>query len=121
MTTRLALAAAFALMPLAVLPAGAEEAAAVTKEAVCGYEAQVMAAVQKARLDKVAQENVADHIAAGPVTWPEQYNAAIPGMVDYIYQVTRGDLKKNDFGAIWNQQCLDMWDQRQEMIKQLKN
>ncbi|GHG90389.1 hypothetical protein [Pseudodonghicola xiamenensis] len=118
MTIRLTFAAA-ALAAMTALPAAAN--APVTKEEACGYEAQVMAAVQKARLDKVAQDKVAEHLVASSHAWPEQYNAAIPGMVDYIYQMKRRDLKANDFGAIWNQQCIDMWDQRQQMIKQLNN
>lgn len=116
MTTRLALV--FALLAAPALAAGSQTD---EREEVCGYEAQVMTAVQQARLDNVAQDKVVAHIAAGTPAWPENYSAAIPGMVDYIYQLRRRDLKNNDFGAIWKQQCLDMWEQRQQMIKQLKN
>lgn len=112
MTIRLAL-----VLALMAAPALAAE----DREETCGYEAQVMTAVQQARMDRVAQGDVAAHITASAPAWPERFNAAIPGMVDYIYQMRRRDLKDNDFGAIWKQQCLDMWDQRQEMIKQLQN
>ncbi|MDK3019470.1 hypothetical protein [Pseudodonghicola flavimaris] len=101
------------------LPALAEQE--LSKEESCGYEGQVMAAVQQARLDRVAQDKVAAHIAAGNPGWPAQFNAAIPGMADYIYQLRRKDLRGNDFGAIWKDQCIAVWDQRQEMIKQLNN
>lgn len=112
MIIRLALAAA-----LLATPAVAED----SKEDACGYEAQVMAAVQQARLDRVKQADVAGHIAASDPTWPQNYNAAIPQMVDYIYQLKRRDVKANDFGEIWLQQCLATWDQRQEMLKDMKN
>lgn len=116
MTARFTLVLALLTASLAA-PAMAEE----SKEESCAYEAQVMSAVQQARLDNVARDKVAGHIAASSPAWPERYNAAIPGLVDYVYQLKRRDLRQNDFGAIWNQQCVDMWDQRQEMIKNLKN
>jgi len=91
------------------------------KEVACGYEAQVMAAVQTARLDRVKKQDVAAHIAASDPQWPESYNRAIPNLVEYVYQQKRRDLKKIDLGQVWLEQCLATWDQRQEMLQQLKN
>jgi len=112
MLIRLTLAAALLATPAL---------AADEKEDACRYEGQVMAAVQKARLDRVAKGKVADHIAASEPTWPENYSKAIPQMVDYVYQLKRRDLKQNDFGVLWEQQCLQTWEQRQEMLKAMQN
>lgn len=112
MLIRLTLAAALLATPAL---------AADKKEDACRYEGQVMAAVQKARLDRVRQGKVAAHIAATNPSWPENYSNAIPQMADYVFQLKRRDLKQNDFGAIWEQQCLQTWEQRQEMLKSMGN
>lgn len=113
MIIRLALAAA-----LLASPALAE----ISKQEACGYEAQVMAAVQQARLERVRKDKLAAHIAASNPSWPQNYNAAIPNMAEYVYeQLKRHDLKQNDLGALWLQQCLDSWEQRQQMLKDMQN
>ncbi len=112
MLIRLTLAAALLSTPVL---------AADAKEEACRYEAQVMAAVQQARLDRVAEAKVADHLAASEPSWPENYNAAIPQMVGYVFQMKRRELKQNDLGALWEQQCLQTWDQRQQMLEDMKN
>lgn len=100
--------------------AAAPALAADSKETSCGYEAQVMAAVQNARMDRVKQEDVAAHVAES-ASWPDNYNAAIPQLAEFVYQQKRRDLKKQDLGEMWEQQCLATWDQRQQMIKKLNN
>ncbi len=102
---------------LVAMPALADD----SKEVSCGYEAQVMAAVQQARLDRVKKESVAQHIAESSPTWPDNYNAAIPQMTEFVFGQKRKDLRKQDLGELWKQQCLATWDQRQEMINNLKN
>ncbi|MGR3615698.1 MAG: hypothetical protein ACU0BB_06620 [Paracoccaceae bacterium] len=95
--------------------------AADKKEDACKYESQVMAAVQQAREDRVAQDKVAEHIAATDPSWPAQYSKAIPELANFIYAQKKRDLRKTDFGAIWQEQCLVTWDQRQEMLKNIQN
>jgi hypothetical protein len=95
--------------------------AAQSKEESCGYQAQVISAIQKARLDRVKKEDVAATIAASGPSWPDNYNAAIPQLTEFVYDQKRRDLKKTDLGANLRQQCLDNWDQIQAMQKQLKN
>ncbi len=112
MMIRLTLAAALLATPAL---------AADEKEDACRYEAQVMAAVQQARMDRVAKGRVADHIAASEPGWPENYNAAVPQMVEYVFQLKRSDLKATDLGALWETQCLQTWEQRQEMLKDMQN
>lgn len=109
---RLAIVACFLSTPLL---------AAETKEESCGYQAQVVSAIQKARLDRVKKENVAATIAASNPPWPDNYNAAIPQLTNFVYDQKRRDLKKTDLGANLQKQCLENWDKIQEMQKQLKN
>ncbi|MEM7318603.1 MAG: hypothetical protein AAF408_06215, partial [Pseudomonadota bacterium] len=49
-----------------------------SKEASCGFQAQVIQAIQKARMDRVKESDVAAKIAASNPTWPAKYNAVIP-------------------------------------------
>ncbi len=95
--------------------------AAETKEQSCGYQAQVMSAVQQARLNKVKQADVASTIAAGNPTWPANYSAAIPQLTQFVYSQKMRDLRKTDLGATLRQQCIENWDQIQKMQKDLKN
>ena len=80
--------------------------AADSKEASCGYQSDVVAAIQKARLDRVRERNVATHIADGNPTWPENYNAAIPIMTPWVYEQKMRDVRNNDLAAIWKELCL---------------
>lgn len=109
---RLAIAACFLAAPLL---------AAESKEESCGYQAQVISAIQKARLDRVRKNDVAATIAASNPTWPDNYNAAIPQLTEFVYSQKKRDLKQTDLGANMRQQCLENWDQIQAMQKQLKN
>lgn len=95
--------------------------AAENKEESCKYQGQVMAAVQQARLDGVKQDEVVETILAASPEWPDQYSNALPQLSAHIYSLRKRDLRKNDFGAILEQQCLENWDQIQEMKKQLQS
>ncbi|MCL6284755.1 hypothetical protein M3P21_14555 [Ruegeria sp. 2012CJ41-6] len=92
-----------------------------TKEQSCGYQAQVIQAIQKARLDRVKEADVAATIAASNPTWPAKYSAAIPQFVPWVYSQKKRDLRKTDLGAQLQVQCLENWDKIQKMQKQLKN
>ncbi|SFU05851.1 hypothetical protein [Sedimentitalea nanhaiensis] len=94
---------------------------AETKEQSCGYQAQVMSAVQQARLDKVKEADVATTIAASNPVWPDNYSAAIPQLAQFVYSQKMRDLRKNDLGAVLREQCIENWDQIQKMQKDLKN
>ena len=94
---RIAVAAALLATPLA---------AAETKEQSCQYQADVVAAVQKARLDKVKERDVAEAVAATGPTWPENYNAAIPLIAPWVYEQKMRDVRKKDLGAAWLELCL---------------
>ncbi|KUJ80571.1 hypothetical protein AVO45_05865 [Ruegeria marisrubri] len=94
---RLALAALLLASPLA---------AAETKQQSCEYQAQVVAAIQKARLDKVKERDVPQAIAETNPTWPENYNAAIPLITPWVYEQKMRDVRKHDLSAAWLELCL---------------
>ena len=95
--------------------------AADNKEDSCKYQGQVMAAVQAARLDRVKQADVEQHILDSEPSWPEQYSKAIPQLTAHIYAMKRRDLKAMEFGPLMEQQCLENWDQIQAMKQQLNS
>jgi len=77
-----------------------------SKEVSCGYQSEVIAAIQQARLDKVKERNVPKHIADTDPTWPDNYNAAIPLMTPWVYEQKMRDVRNNDLGATWKELCL---------------
>lgn len=94
---RIAIAAALLATPLA---------AAETKEQSCQYQADVVAAIQKARLDKVKERDVVQAVAETGPSWPESYNAAIPLITPWVYEQKMRDVRKKDLGAAWLELCL---------------
>ena len=80
--------------------------AEISKADDCGYQADVVAAIQVARLNRVKEANLADAIAQTNPAWPDQYNNAIPILGGSIYQIKRRDLKKTDLGVQWKEACL---------------
>ncbi len=81
-------------------------AAQETKEQSCQYQADVVAAVQKARLDRVKERDVAQAVADSGPTWPENYNAAIPLITPWVYEQKMRDVRKKDLAAAWLELCL---------------
>ncbi len=96
--------ALIAALLLCAAPAFAQEDA--DKVESCGYQADVVAAVQQARLDRVDEREVKAHILAQEPAWPERFNTAIPLVTPWIYEQKRRDLRKNDYSAAWNELCL---------------
>ncbi|WP_146344056.1 hypothetical protein [Falsiphaeobacter marinintestinus] len=94
---RLALAAAIFATPVF---------AAETKEQSCEYQAQVVAAIQQARLDKVKERNVPEALAATNPTWPENYNNAIPLIAPWVYEQKMKVIREEDLSAAWTELCL---------------
>lgn len=80
--------------------------AADNKETSCGYQAQIVGAIQQARLDRVKERNVPKHIADTNPTWPDNYNAAIPIMAPWVYEQKMRDVRSKDLGAAWQELCL---------------
>lgn len=83
-----------------------QPALAVTKKEDCTYQAAIVAAVQRARLDGVKQADLVETIVPGNREWPESYNNAIPIFAAQIYGLKKRQLKKNDLGAEWMNTCM---------------
>lgn len=94
---RIAITAALLATPLA---------AQDTKEQSCKYQSDVVAAIQKARLDRIKERDVAQVVADSSPTWPENYNAAIPLITPWVYEQKMRDVRKKDLGAAWLELCL---------------
>nr|WP_109468273.1 hypothetical protein [Albibacillus kandeliae] len=82
--------------------------AAVDKAEDCGHQAQVVAAVQKARLDRVKERDVPDYIAKTYPTppWPENYNATIPLIAPWVYEKKMRIVRNYDLAEAWNEVCV---------------
>ncbi len=87
---------------LAATPLAAQEA----KNQDCQYQADVVAAIQQARLDRVKERDVPDAVAASSPTWPDNYNAAIPLITPWVYEQKMRDIRKKDLAAAWLELCL---------------
>lgn len=91
------------------------------KEDVCKYQGAVMSAIQEARLDRVKMEDLPTHFEEIGASWPENYNVAIGQFAPIVYGAKKRDLKKVDLGAQLETQCLENWDQIQQMKKTVTN
>ncbi|WP_420011854.1 hypothetical protein [Tateyamaria sp.] len=72
----------------------------------CAIQAQVVSAIQQARLDRVAERDVTDHLLASSPEWPENYNATIPLITPWVYEQKRRIIRNEDLGAAWEELCL---------------
>lgn len=81
-------------------------AAQTAQETDCGYQADVVAAVQAARLERVGERRVAAHINGTETGWPEKYDAVIPLVTPWVYQMKMSDVRSGDLGAAWKEACL---------------
>lgn len=77
-----------------------------SQEETCGYQAQVVAAVQAARLERVSERDVQGHILASSPEWPEKYNNAIPLITPWVYEQKRRVIRNEDLSAAWSELCL---------------
>ncbi|MEW9919439.1 hypothetical protein AB2B41_07485 [Marimonas sp. MJW-29] len=95
---------AVAVVAMFAGPGGAQS---MDKATDCGYQAEVVAAVQQARKDRVGERQVQQHVAE-KATWPENYNNAIPLIAGWLYgsDVSMRDIRNEDFAAAWKELCL---------------
>lgn len=97
MKLRLALIASLAASPLM---------AADSPEQSCGYQAEIVAAVQQARKDRVKERDVPEAIAATDPEWPENYSAAIPLVTPWVYEQKMKIIRNEDLSEAWKELCL---------------
>lgn len=103
------------------VPVLAQDPDTAARDKACSFQAEVVGAVQTARLDRVRKDQVVDTIVAANPSWPAQASTAAAPVVDYVYSIKRRDLKKVDLAKDTFTQCIDNWAQLQEMQKSLKN
>ena len=96
----------FAVALALCVATGAVPAVAQDQEESCGYQADVVAAIQQARLDRVAEREVKDHILAQAPAWPEKYSNAIPLITPWVCEQKRRIIRTEDLGAAWKELCL---------------
>lgn len=93
------------VLTASVLMSGPAMAQTDEKAESCGYQGDVVAAVQKARLNRVRERKVNDRILAQDNNWPEKYNAVIPLVTPWVYEMDRSDLKE-DLREVWVTACV---------------
>ncbi len=101
----------------ALLLAGATTAQAKdSKEEYCGQTANVVGAIQQARLSRVSERKVAEKITA-EATWPERFNSAIPLLVPWVYEKKMREVRNNDLAAAWKEVCEANWEVFKEQLQ----
>lgn len=80
--------------------------AADTPRQSCEYQAQVVAAVQQARLDRVKERDVPAAVAATNPTWPENYNAAVPLVTPWVYEQKMRTIREKSLADAWLELCI---------------
>lgn len=94
----------FALITLIVLSPMAASASGKAHD--CGWQAKVVSAVQQARIARVKERKVAEHIASTNPEWPQRFNAAIPLVTPWIYEMKMRDVRTQDLASAWKELCL---------------
>ena len=95
------------MMSVVICAALAGPAVAQTaKEESCRYQGDVVAAVQAARIARVGERKVVEHIDGTAAAWPEKYNAVIPFVTPWVYTMKMSEVKSNDLAAAWKELCL---------------
>ena len=95
---------------LSLALSGAAHAQEVTREEYCGQTANVVAAIQQARLDRVKERDVQETILASDPSWPDRYDNAIVQLTPWVYEQRMRDVRRTDLGAVWSEVCSAQWE-----------
>ncbi len=76
------------------------------KELDCTYQADVVEAVRQARIERVKERAVPAHVKATAPAWPDKYNAVIPLVAPWVYEMKMRDVRANDLAAAWKELCV---------------
>lgn len=106
------------LLALTLAPAHADE---TEKQTACRLQAELVGAVQQARLDRVRKAKLTETLRAANPDWSEGMVQAIPAIGDYVYSFKRRELRGVDLAATSKQQCLENWDQIQDLKNSMSN
>ncbi len=91
--------------------------AADDKEFICGNVASVVSAIQQARLDRVSERKVRDHVLATDPAWPDRFDNAIVHMTPWVYGQKMRDVRKKDLGAAFKDICGQNWQSIAHLYK----
>lgn len=91
------------------------------KQAECAFQAELIGAVQAARLKWVRKSKVTDTLLEQNPDWPAGVAGALPAVTDYVYSIKRRDLKSVDLAAQTKATCLQNYDQIQAMKNSVSN
>ncbi|MEP1766239.1 MAG: hypothetical protein ABJJ53_06295 [Sulfitobacter sp.] len=83
-------------------PVGADTA----KEMDCGYQGDVVAAVQAARIARVKEKKVPKYVAEATPDLPEKYSAVVPLVTPWVYGMKMAEVKAADLAGAWKELCL---------------
>ncbi|WP_299632059.1 hypothetical protein [uncultured Roseobacter sp.] len=75
------------------------------KEVLCGHQADIVAAIAQARLDRVSERKLPEALAE-TATWPENYNVMIPVLAPHLYGLKRKDIRNTDWRGATFEQCM---------------
>lgn len=101
-------------------PVLAQDTDTVARDKTCRLQADVIGAVQTARLERVRKDNAVDTVISANPSWPSDVETAVLPVVDYVYTIKRRDLKRVDLASDTFTQCVENWEQLQQMQKSLK-
>ena len=105
------------LAALLIAPVATLTEAQVSKDEYCGQTANVVSAIQQARLDRVPERKVSETILAGDPAWPDAYNNAIVQLTPWVYEQKMRDVRKKDLSATWKEVCVANWDSFKDQLK----
>ncbi len=91
------------------------------QERVCQLQADMIAAVQTARLDRVRRDDVQNVILDANPDWPDGSAQALPPMIDFIYGQKRRDLRDVDLAGATKASCIQNWEQLKTLSDGLSN
>jgi hypothetical protein len=80
--------------------------AETAKEKDCGYQGDVVAAVQAARIARVKEKKVPDYVAEATPDLPEKYSAVVPLVTPWVYSMKMAEVKEADLSGAWKELCL---------------
>jgi hypothetical protein len=106
---------------ISLLAVPATAATQAEKKKQCQFQADLIGAVQTARLDRVKKAKASETVLAANPEWPEGAAQAMSPVVEYVYGIKRRDLKKVDLAADTLTTCLENYDQIQALKNSVEN
>lgn len=100
------------------LPLAAQQ---VDKEAQCRLQGELMGTIQKARLDGVRKAQLQEAVAEARPDFSPAILATVPQLGNYVYDFRKRDLRKINLAESTRVQCLQNWDQIQQLRKSVTN